>query len=56
MIAISDGVKALLDNALANQQPRKMVLRAYHLEAALAIVDRMPLVITVSCRFGLFGC
>ncbi|MDH5928276.1 LysR family transcriptional regulator [Vibrio lentus] len=47
MIAISDGVKALLDNALANQQPRKMVLRAYHLEAALAIVDRMPLVITV---------
>ncbi|PMH41466.1 LysR family transcriptional regulator [Vibrio sp. 10N.286.49.B3] len=47
MIAISDGVKALLDNALANQQPRRMVLRAYHLEAALAIVDEMPLVITV---------
>lgn len=47
MIAISDGVKALLDNALVNQKPRKMVLRAYHLEAALAIVDKMPLVITV---------
>lgn len=47
MIAISDGVKALLDNALANQKPRRMVLRAYHLEAALAIVDKMPLVITV---------
>ncbi len=47
MIAISDGVKSLLDMALLNQQPRKMVLRAYHLEAALAIVDKMPLVITV---------
>nr|WP_253820809.1 LysR family transcriptional regulator [Vibrio sp. 99-70-13A1] len=47
MIAISDGVKALLDNALVNQRPRKMALRAYHLEAALAIVDKMPLVITV---------
>ncbi|WP_117236280.1 LysR family transcriptional regulator [Vibrio maerlii] len=47
MIAISDGVKALLDNALVNQKPRRMVLRAYHLEAALAIVDKMPLVITV---------
>ncbi|MGF1844952.1 MULTISPECIES: LysR family transcriptional regulator [Vibrio] len=47
MIAISDGVKALLDNALVNQKERRMVLRAYHLEAALAIVDKMPLVITV---------
>ncbi|MCL9777033.1 LysR family transcriptional regulator [Vibrio methylphosphonaticus] len=47
MIAISDGVKALLDAALINQNPRKMVLRASHLEAALAIVDRMPLIITV---------
>lgn len=47
MIAISDGVKALLDAALINQNPRKMVLRAYHLEAALAIVDSMPLIITV---------
>jgi DNA-binding transcriptional LysR family regulator len=47
MIAISDGVKSLLDMSLLNQQPRKMVLRAYHLEAALAIVDKMPLVITV---------
>ncbi len=47
MIAISDGVKVLLDNALLNQKARKQVLRAYHLEAALAIVDKMPLVITV---------
>lgn len=47
MIAISDGVKALLDQALINQPERKMVLRAYHLEAALAIVDTMPLIITV---------
>ncbi|MBY6199375.1 LysR family transcriptional regulator [Vibrio hangzhouensis] len=47
MIAISDGVKALLDAALINQKARRMVLRAYHLEAALAIVDSMPLIITV---------
>ncbi len=47
MIAISDGVKALLEQALAGYPPRKMVLRAYHLEAALAIVDTMPLIITV---------
>ncbi len=47
MIAISDGVKALLDTALVNQRERHLVLRAYHLEAALAIVDKMPIVITV---------
>ncbi len=48
MIAISDGVKALLDQALAdNQSQPKMVLRAYHLEVALAIIDTMPLIITV---------
>ncbi|MDP2575045.1 LysR family transcriptional regulator [Vibrio penaeicida] len=47
MIAISDGVKALLDQALSNQPARNMVLRAYHLEAALAIVDTLPLIITV---------
>ncbi|MCP3698710.1 MAG: LysR family transcriptional regulator [Aliivibrio sp.] len=47
MIAISDGVKALLDTALLGQRERRQVLRAYHLEAALAIVDKMPLVITV---------
>ncbi len=47
MIAISDGVKALIEQALVDQPPCKMVLRAYHLEAALAIVDTMPLIITV---------
>ena len=47
MIAISDGVKALLDQALQGLPPRRMVLRAYHLEAALAIIDTMPLIITV---------
>lgn len=47
MIAISDGVKALIDQALVGEPERNMVLRAYHLEAALAIVDTMPLIITV---------
>ncbi|OLQ81330.1 LysR family transcriptional regulator [Photobacterium proteolyticum] len=47
IIAISDGVKSLIDDALRGYRPRKMVLRAYHLEAALAIVDKMPLLITV---------
>ncbi|MGC7892564.1 LysR family transcriptional regulator [Vibrio anguillarum] len=47
MIAISDGVNALIEQALSGQPKRKMVLRAYHLEAALAIVDTMPLIITV---------
>ena len=47
MIAISDGVKALIDDALRGYPERKMVLRAYHLEAALAIVESMPLIITV---------
>ncbi|MFT5805771.1 MAG: DNA-binding transcriptional LysR family regulator [Moritella dasanensis] len=46
-IAISDGVKALIDVALSGNQKPKTVLRAYHLEAALAIVDKMPLIITV---------
>ncbi|WP_263082032.1 LysR family transcriptional regulator [Endozoicomonas sp. Mp262] len=47
MIAISDGVKALIDNALQDHPERKMVLRTYHLEAALAITDKLPLLITV---------
>lgn len=47
MIAISDGVKFLIEQALENKPKRRMVLRAYHLEAALAIVDMMPLIITV---------
>ncbi|KLV03211.1 LysR family transcriptional regulator [Photobacterium aquae] len=47
MIAISDGVKALIDDALRGYPSRWMALRAYHLEAALAIVESMPLIITV---------
>lgn len=47
MIAISDGVKSLIEQALEGHPKRRMVLRAYHLEAALAIVDTMPLIITV---------
>jgi len=47
LIAISDGVKALIDDALSGYKKPKTVLRAYHLEAALAIVDKMPLIITV---------
>lgn len=47
MIAISDGVKALIEQALEGYPKRRMVLRAYHLEAALAVVDMMPLIITV---------
>jgi len=47
LIAISDGVKALLDTALIDYQKPQTVLRAYHLDAALAIVDKMPLIITV---------
>ncbi|MGF1698384.1 LysR family transcriptional regulator [Vibrio lamellibrachiae] len=47
MIAISDGVKALLDQSLVGNPQPKMVLRAYHLEAAVAIVDTMPIIITV---------
>jgi DNA-binding transcriptional LysR family regulator len=47
MIAISDGVKALIEQALIEKPKRKMVLRAYHLEAALAIVDTLPIIITV---------
>ncbi|OEF22739.1 LysR family transcriptional regulator [Vibrio rumoiensis] len=47
MIAISDGVKALIDNALCEHPKPQLVLRAYHLEAALAIMDTLPLIVTV---------
>ncbi len=47
MIAISDGVKALIDEALSQHSKPNMLLRAYHLEAALAIMDTLPLIITV---------
>jgi DNA-binding transcriptional LysR family regulator len=47
MIAISDGVKALIDQALEGYPERKTVIRAYHLEAALAVIETIPLIITV---------
>jgi len=47
LIAISDGVKSLIEQALEGKPERRMVLRAYHLETAMAIVDTMPLIITV---------
>ncbi|MDO6764059.1 LysR family transcriptional regulator [Agarivorans sp. 1_MG-2023] len=47
MIAISDGVKALLDEALIEHPKPATLLRAYHLEAALAITDKVPVIITV---------
>ncbi|GAB7218829.1 LysR family transcriptional regulator [Vibrio comitans] len=47
MIAISDGVKSLIDESLKSYGSMNLIMRAYHLEAALAIVDRLPLVITV---------
>ncbi|WP_087023691.1 LysR family transcriptional regulator [Thaumasiovibrio subtropicus] len=46
-IAISDGVKRLIDDALQDYPDRREVLRAYHLEAALAVVEQVPLIITV---------
>lgn len=47
MIAVSDGVKALIDQALIGHPKPKWLLRSYHLEAALAIMETMPLIITV---------
>ncbi|WP_028024453.1 LysR family transcriptional regulator [Enterovibrio calviensis] len=47
VIAISDGVKALIDGALRGYSAPKLALRAYHLEAAIAMLDSLPLIITV---------
>ncbi|OEE59393.1 LysR family transcriptional regulator [Enterovibrio norvegicus FF-162] len=47
VIAISDGVKALIDSALRGHPAPKLALRAYHLEAAIAMLDSLPLIITV---------
>ncbi len=47
MIAISEGVSALIEQALIMQPKPNIMLRAYHLEAALAMVDELPLIITV---------
>lgn len=46
-IAISSGVQALIDQALSNGPQPRVVLSAYHLETALAIVDTIPLIINV---------
>ncbi len=47
VIAISDGVKHLLDDALEGLPKPKLVLRAYHLDAAVAMTKSLPLIITV---------
>ncbi|ABM02875.1 transcriptional regulator of LysR family protein [Psychromonas ingrahamii 37] len=47
LIAISDGVKALLDATLSGHKKQNTVLRASYLKTALAIIDSMPLLITV---------
>jgi DNA-binding transcriptional LysR family regulator len=47
MIAISDGVKALIDEALSGKKKPKLVLRAYHLESALSVIEQLPLIMTV---------
>ncbi|WP_432453377.1 MULTISPECIES: LysR family transcriptional regulator [unclassified Agarivorans] len=47
MIAISDGVKQLIDEALIGHPKPKLLLRAYHLDAAIAIADKQPIIITV---------
>lgn len=47
MIAISDGVKALIDEALSDYSSPNLVLRSYHLEAALAVMETLPLIVTV---------
>ncbi len=46
-IAISEGVRTLIDRALADKPRPRVVLSAYHLETALAIVDSTPLIINV---------
>ena len=56
IIAISDGVKALIDDSLRGFSEPKVVLRAYHLEAALAVVDKMPLIITVPADLAYLVC
>ncbi|MGF1742627.1 LysR family transcriptional regulator [Vibrio profundum] len=47
MIAISDGVRALIEQALSHHPARKVSLSASHLEVALALIDSIPLIITV---------
>ncbi|MGS0676604.1 LysR family transcriptional regulator [Shewanella sp. 0m-4] len=46
-IAISDGVKALLDDAISQYPPRTELLRTPHLDTALALQSVNPLIITL---------
>lgn len=46
-IAISDGVKALVDSAIAMEPERNELLRTSHLDSALAMLKLHPLIITL---------
>ena len=46
-IAISDGVKALLDAAIISYPPRNELLRTPHLDSALALLQFHPAIITL---------
>ncbi|WP_144210804.1 LysR family transcriptional regulator [Shewanella donghaensis] len=46
-IAISDGVKAIVDSAIDQFPPRTELLRTPNLDSALAILDLHPLIITL---------
>ncbi len=46
-VAISDGVKALVDSAIATHPDRNELLRASHLDSALALLPFHPLIITL---------
>ncbi|MCG9754535.1 LysR family transcriptional regulator [Shewanella insulae] len=46
-IAISDGVKAIVDAAIAQHPPRHECLRTAHLDSALALLSIHPLIITL---------
>lgn len=46
-IAVSDGVKALLDAAIGSYPPRVELLRTSHLDSALSLQQQHPLIITL---------
>ena len=46
-IAISDGVKAIVDSAIEQSPPRTELLRTPNLDSALALLDFHPLIITL---------
>ncbi|MDO6639721.1 LysR family transcriptional regulator [Shewanella sp. 5_MG-2023] len=46
-IAISDGVKAIVDSSIAQFPQRKELLRAPNLDSALALLELHPLIITL---------